>query len=164
MNKYGIEHFFIELLETVEISKLEEREQYWIEKLNTYHNGYNATIGGDGQILYDYAVFVEDYRQGLLIKEIAIKYGCDEHTVIVALQASNINGKLNQIKRASHIINQYDKKGNFIQQFNSQNDAARYLIDQGHKGSRTSICTNIGRVLKGQRKTAEGYIWRYANL
>ena len=163
MNKYGVEHFFINLLETAEISKLEEREQYWIKKLNTYHDGYNATIGGDGKILYDYEAFVVDYNKGLLVKEIATKYGCDTHTVTVALQASNINSKLNRIKQVSHIINQYDKNGNFIQKFNSQNDAARYLIEQGHKGSRSSICTNIGRVLKGKRKTAEGYIWKYDN-
>lgn len=163
MKKYGTEHFFVEQLEEVEISKLEEREQYWINKLDTYNNGYNATIGGDGKILYDYDLFVQDYNNGMLVKEIAEKYGCDVHTVIVALQAANINGNQNRIKRISHSIKQFDKQGNFIQQFNSQNDAARYLIEQGHKGSRTSICTNIGRVLKGQRKTAEGYIWKYSN-
>lgn len=163
MKKYGTEHFFVEQLEEVEISKLEEREQYWINKLDTYNNGYNATIGGDGKILYDYDLFVQDYNNGMLVKEIAEKYGCDVHTVTVALQAANINGNQNRIKRISHSIKQFDKQGNFIQQFSSQNDAARYLIEQGHKGSRTSICTNIGRVLKGQRKTAEGYIWKYSN-
>jgi hypothetical protein len=54
MKKYGKEHFFIELIEECPIEKLNEREQYWIAKKDTYHNGYNATIGGDGKRLIDY--------------------------------------------------------------------------------------------------------------
>jgi len=52
MNKYGIEHFYFEVIEKTD--NTEEREQYWIEKLCTYVgfkdcNGYNATLGGDGK-------------------------------------------------------------------------------------------------------------------
>lgn len=163
IKKYGKENFYIELLEEVELKDIDNKEQYWISKLDTYNNGYNATIGGDGKPIYDYLLFVDDFLNGLLVKEIAQKYNCDPQTVTLGLRACGIRGKDNQIKRTSHKINQYDKNNNFIQQFSSQNEAAYYLISQGHKGSRSSICTNIGRVLKGQRKTAEGYIWRYAN-
>lgn len=45
-NKYGLESFTCSLLEKVPVSKLDEREQYWIEKLGTFVNGYNATAGG----------------------------------------------------------------------------------------------------------------------
>jgi len=31
-----------------------DREVYWIEKLDTYHNGYNATYGGDGKNYINY--------------------------------------------------------------------------------------------------------------
>jgi hypothetical protein len=34
MRKYGVEHFHIELIE--ETNNPEEREIYWIEKLNAY--------------------------------------------------------------------------------------------------------------------------------
>ena len=54
MKKYGTEHFYIEEIEKVDICKLEEREKYWINYYNSYKNGYNATLGGDGKILYDY--------------------------------------------------------------------------------------------------------------
>ena len=57
MRKYGIENFYVFLLEETEISNLEEREQFWINELDTYKNGYNATRGGDGKILYDYTLF-----------------------------------------------------------------------------------------------------------
>ena len=52
MNKYGIEHFHISLLE--ETDNPEERECYWIEKLGSFKYGYNATIGGDGRKYLDY--------------------------------------------------------------------------------------------------------------
>ena len=54
MRKHGTENFEIELIEEISIDKLSEREMYWIEKYNSYHNGYNATKGGDGKQLYDY--------------------------------------------------------------------------------------------------------------
>lgn len=47
IEKYGKENFIIEELEKVELSLLNEREQYWIKKLDTYKNGYNQNIGGD---------------------------------------------------------------------------------------------------------------------
>lgn len=161
IRKYGIKAFDISLLEEVDIEDLENREQFWIDKLDTYKNGYNATIGGDGKILYDYTLFLQDYTNGMLVSEIAQKYGCDTHTVTNGLRTCGVDGKTNSINRRKHPVVQKDKDGNVINIFESQNDAARYLIAQGHKGSRGSICTNIGRVLKGQRKTAEGYIWEY---
>lgn len=50
MAKYGIEHFSISIVEdNIENEKLPEREKYWIKYFNTYYEGYNATIGGDGK-------------------------------------------------------------------------------------------------------------------
>ena len=161
IQKYGVENFSISLLEdNIQDNEINEREKFWISKLNTYYQGYNATLGGDGKILYDYTLFIEDYNSGMLVNEIANKYGCDRHTVTKALQINNVDGKINSINRLKHKVYQYDKENNFIQSFDSQRDAARYLIENGHKGSITSIATNIGRVVKGQRKSAEGYIWK----
>ena len=161
MNKYGVEHFSIKELEQCDLENLATQEQYWVDKLDTYYNGYNATRGGDGKILYDYIVIVEDYQDGYLVKEICAKYGCDKSVIRRALNCAGIeNGQENRHKRDRHHIAQYDKNNNFIQEFESQVKAAEYLIKQGSKGKITSISTNIGRVLKGQRKTAEGYIWK----
>ena len=55
MNKYGFEHFSISMLEECLAEDAAKREQYWIKKLNTYgRNGYNSTMGGEGNQLYDY--------------------------------------------------------------------------------------------------------------
>lgn len=47
IRKYGFENFEIEILEECEKEELKEREIYWINKLNTYEDGYNNTPGGN---------------------------------------------------------------------------------------------------------------------
>lgn len=47
-NKYGEDAFEFIVLEYCDVADLNEREVYWIEKLGTYINGYNLSIGGDG--------------------------------------------------------------------------------------------------------------------
>lgn len=47
MNKYGLDNFKIRILEECDADKLNEREIYWIDFLESYRNGYNATTGGD---------------------------------------------------------------------------------------------------------------------
>ena len=44
--KYGVENFYCDILEEVPNERLNEREIYWINKYNSYHNGYNMSIGG----------------------------------------------------------------------------------------------------------------------
>lgn len=47
INKYGLHNFKIRILEECNVDVLNEREIYWINSLDTYHHGYNATTGGD---------------------------------------------------------------------------------------------------------------------
>ena len=45
--KYGLENFQLEILEECLIDELDEKERYWIKKLNTLTpNGYNILQGG----------------------------------------------------------------------------------------------------------------------
>lgn len=47
MRKYGIENFVFEIIEECSIDELDEKERYWISKLNTLSpNGYNILEGG----------------------------------------------------------------------------------------------------------------------
>jgi hypothetical protein len=46
MRKYGIENFFVEKIEECEEDRLDEREIYWIQKYNSFNDGYNSTLGG----------------------------------------------------------------------------------------------------------------------
>ena len=53
MNKYGVDNFSFEIIEEIEDSSLNEREQYWIrEKKSLTPNGYNMTVGGEGTLGY----------------------------------------------------------------------------------------------------------------
>lgn len=51
IRKYGIENFSFEVLEECAADELNEKEIYWVDKLGTYNNGYNMTLGGGGSNL-----------------------------------------------------------------------------------------------------------------
>jgi group I intron endonuclease len=48
VKKYGWENFIYGIIENVNIEDLDYKEIYFIEYYDTYHNGYNSTIGGAG--------------------------------------------------------------------------------------------------------------------
>ena len=52
IQKYGIENFKYEVLETVDKEHLNDREIYWIEYYNSVENGYNLTYGGNQNIIF----------------------------------------------------------------------------------------------------------------
>lgn len=49
IQKYGKENFLYETLEECSIDQLNEKEKYWIEKLQATKYGYNCSAGGDQQ-------------------------------------------------------------------------------------------------------------------
>lgn len=160
--KYGVDNFTITLLE--ETDNPNEREQYWIEFYNSFHYGYNATLGGEGKPIYDYDIFVQEYQQGMQVCEIANRYQCDPGTVSKALQIAGLTGITNRVKKRMHPVYQFTLDGKLIQKFESQAAAAQYLLENNiASGNKTSIVTNIGRVAKKQRQMSYGYVWRYNN-
>lgn len=46
MKKYGTDNFIFSILEECGLEQLDQREIFWIQKLNTYLHGYNMTNGG----------------------------------------------------------------------------------------------------------------------
>lgn len=163
MNKYGTEHFYIELIEEVDLELLSQRECYWIEFYNTYYNGYNATKGGDGRQLYDYDLIVEIYLQGLTMKEISNQLGCDVKVIRNALKLANIDTFQNMVKSFGKSVAAYDKEHNLIASFDSESDAARWLIDEGiaQTDSVKTVGSVVARAAKGQRKSAYKMLWEF---
>ena len=47
--KYGLEKFTFEIIEECQQSELNDKEIYWVQHYDTFFNGYNQTLGGDGQ-------------------------------------------------------------------------------------------------------------------
>ena len=86
MRKHGRDKFYIETIEKVEDNKLSERETYWIKYYDSYNNGYNMTLGGEGVILYDINTFLELWNKGYSTSEIADMVGCCQATVSRRLQ------------------------------------------------------------------------------
>lgn len=158
MNKYGIENFIIEELEHVDdVSLLNEKECYWIQELQTYgSNGYNATKGGDGKILYDYKEIIELANLGYTYNQISEKIGCCKDIIHKVLKSSGTKIK----KENSQLIAQFDLAGNYIQTFFGSGDAAMWLIEHGKTISK-GASSPILKCCKGYRKTAYGYIWKF---
>lgn len=160
MQKYGIQNFSIMCLEEVQdISQLAIKEIYWIEKLGTYGaNGYNATKGGDGSILYDHTKIVTLYNLGYSITSIARKIGCCKDVIQTVLKNNNI-----QSRKGSTIIEQYSLEGKFIQAFNSSIEAAKWLISNNIVTTKRSS-DRIIECCKGKYKTIYGFKWKYKNV
>lgn len=159
MNKYGIENFKIEEIEYIEDdSKLSEREVYWINELQTYgHNGYNATMGGDGKILYDYNEIIELAKLGYSSSQIIEKIGCCVDIVYKVLKTHDIKLR----KGDSKMVLQYDLANNYIQTFFSLSDAMIWLVDHGYAKNTTAV-SKISNCCKGKSKTAFKYKWKFA--
>lgn len=54
MRIHGIDNFYAEALEEVDVADLDEREKYWVHKLNSFEDGYNSTPDGQGFARNDY--------------------------------------------------------------------------------------------------------------
>ena len=159
MNKYGIENFSIEQIE--ETSSPEEREKYWIEKYDSFHNGYNATLGGDGKPYINYDLVIAKYNILQNQKDVAEKLNIDKKTVHKILKEKEVN-IIKNIPNSKKIA-QYDLNGNFIESFISAGEAGRKIISIGL--SKTKNSNSVGNRIRdcanGQRKTAYGFVWKF---
>lgn len=159
--KYGIENFYIELIEDCDSEFADEREIYWIKYFNSYNeNGYNATIGGTMYEPYDYKYIANLIKLGLTTKEIVQKIGCCKQLVYRVAKLNNL--KINGANHNKQVA-QYTKNDNLLQIFNSLNEAARYIKTSNNISSNIStIRTNISRKCRNNKyKIAYNYKWNY---
>lgn len=163
MNKYGIENFIVEQLYECDNEELNSYEIQYIEKYNTYSNGYNATKGGDGKILFDYKLILKLYQEGISMVEVASKVKCSVDTVSKVIHINNI--PLNKIIAGNCknpvSVKQFDLNDNFIRQWDSIADAAHWLVDNGYaKTYNGGVRQKISLCVKGKLKTAYKFIWK----
>lgn len=165
MRKYGVEHFYIELIE--ETDKPEERERYWIEQKRSFKNGYNATLGGDGKRYIDYDLVITTYRKIQNASKTAEMLGICKDSVIKILKSRDkpiISSQEVVIRQFGKITNMYDLNGEFLRSFPSTNAAAEYMVQNGLTGcKKTTIKQHITEVCTGRRKTAAKFKWQYAD-
>lgn len=159
INKYGVENFIVYSLEECADEIRWDREQYWIKKLNSYNDGYNATTGGDGGSTkeIDKEIFISLYEQHFSPQELAEYFNCCTDTISAYAKKFGISFKgWNQRNEVVCI------KEGFCKSFYSACDASRWLIDEGYSMAKIdSIAINIMRCCKGTRKTAYGFKWMF---
>lgn len=166
MNKYGVEHFSIELIEECDDSIVNDREIYWIHFFNSYHNGYNATLGGEGRMKYDKEEVLSLYRQGHTLREICNILHCDSSIPRKILKSYNIDTLKNQNDKNRELYGKkcqaISKTDNTILFFDTMFDGAAY-IKENHLSvdSLQGIHTHISQVCNGKRKSAYGFKWNF---
>lgn len=168
MNKYGVEHFRIELIEQTENPV--EREIYWIKQYNSYHNGYNATLGGEGKSYINYHKILKLYDTTQLSQqEIAVQCKCHKDSVknIVAIYRENPNWQQRYIQ--AHSINRPVLHPPMPvmcietqQIFSSCNSAGKWLVDIGAIKNVAYGRNRISAMLTGKvrQNKVGGYTWK----
>ncbi len=103
IRKYGASNFTLQILDECEEDQLSIKEQYWIQYYDTYYNGYNETLGGEGFWKYHTEDMMKLWNEGYNKLEIASIIGCDEKTV-----RNHLNSIIS--KKDSYIRGQQKKK------------------------------------------------------
>lgn len=101
IKKYGVDNFIVEKLEECNIEDLNEKEIYYIAKYNTFKDGYNLTIGGDGNrtLLLDdkYEEISALYLSGFSSNKIATLYKVDKASIVKILKQLGIKIRNNSL-------------------------------------------------------------------
>lgn len=164
MQKYGVEHFHIELIE--ETDHPEEREIYWIDYFNGYTQGYNATLGGDGKRVYDHEKIVSRLREHPYPCDVAEEFGCSRDLLYDLARQNGIqmkNKSNENMQGLSKTISAYTKQGDFVKSFPSTVEAATWCHSQGKCATLNSgVRSHIAEAANGKRKSAYTYIWKYS--
>ena len=154
MRKYGIENFSFELIEECTQDELDDKEQYWIKYYDSFKNGYNNTIGGNGRKFFDITDMIQLWDAGADTKQICNELGCSVETAERYLSGAIDNYYLHAHRRSNGIpVNQYSLDGEYIRTFLTIEDAKKSIGLTGH--------AIIDRVCQGTKKSAGGYQWRY---
>ena len=174
IRKYSAQNFTIEQLEECDNSLLDNREKFWIEKLDTFNHGYNATKGGQNNFAISIPVVLVDAITCEVVKEYeSMTAGINDFGSHI-IQCCNRKVKFlkngviaytkkeydslspNELKKdidsRINIICQLDFYGNLVRQWLSTREIARsYNCNWGQ----ISACC-IGLV-----DSARGYVWCY---
>lgn len=164
MNEYGLENFEIAVIEKCNDDISCEREQFWIDRLHTFENGYNNTMGGIGKPQIDYDVVKMTYLKTKSQRETAKILNIHTDSV------SKILGKQNVQKYSSadianprrRQVDVYTEDNKLIRHFESIANAAKWLCEINGRTDNETVGRNIQRGCCGKLKRAYGYIWKYA--
>jgi group I intron endonuclease len=135
--KYGKENFSIEILEEVDRSLLDKREIYYIELLDSYNKGYNATLGGQkGAKLIQTPIdqqmqIIDMYHKGSSLRSISKVFNIDKTTVKGILVKNNVKLRTTRTYKLTQ-----ENRNDIIDDFNSglsrKEIMAKYKISKSY--------------------------------
>jgi len=154
-NSLGIKNFYIEELGRYEEKELNNKEIQTIKDFDSYKNGYNMTLGGDGKTYFPYndEEVIEKYKELKTISGVAEYFKCDVFTVRTRLVNSGVKLKSSTEQHQKFIYIPEIKRciGNIKQ-------TSEWLYTRNLCASLTAAQTRIGGVLNNHpsRKTYLG--------
>lgn len=144
IRKYGSEYFEVKQLEKCDINILNEREIYWIRYYNTYKDGYNSTLGGDGSMVYEMPSkedIIQSITESKNITDLCKRYGIYQYTLNNWLAHYDIDiSKFSNIKMHKKVQVGCNINGNEMK-FDSLSSAGDFCIK-----SNITKSNNPGRV------------------
>lgn len=176
MRKYGIDNFTFEIIEDVENSKADEREEYYISKFDCVEQGYNISHFSKSPLDPEVhkKLFTEKTRKQISernrkrnLKNWKNKeYREKMSSFLSDLQKERLEDpdyraeKSAQLKKHTDSIKkqvyQYDMNWNLINVFSGTREAERKT------GFNAASISEVARTEgKGRRKTYKGFHWRY---
>ena len=158
MRKHGVENFVIERLEECENEYLDAKEIYYIQKHNSYKEGYNATLGGGGQRHdpFDGEKVLALWAEGLNLTDISGATKNNIQTIRDFLCSSGVpdidlfyRGKRVSVRQVCCID---FKTREILEVYPSIKEAGEAL---------GRSLASIGLTCQGRKESAHGYFWRY---
>lgn len=111
INKYGKNKFYVETLETgLTSEEADEREVYYIDKYNTFENGYNSTRGADTKTISkteDIELLKKLYESKMQYKDIAKVFNVNIATVGRTLKDLGLKRQMKVTK--DYLLDNLDK-------------------------------------------------------
>lgn len=115
VNKYGIENFYVGVLEYCILDELDAKEIHWIKKLNSLHpNGYNMQSGGS------FGLHSEESKISMMISKLG-KQKSKRTSKYFGVSRRIYKGKYKYWRATI----QYNGNHIFLGQFKYEEDAAR---------------------------------------
>lgn len=163
IRKYGVNDFDYEIIEDNIVSKdiLNEREKYWISYYNSYYEGYNSTMGGDGSVRRDDELIAKLFKDGYTTQEICEITGYHRGTVYKSYRAMALTEENNKRKneqtreRCSYAVEQYTLDGQYIKTWPSATECGKEF---GNQSFISAVCRQGENTL-----SAYGFLFKYEN-
>lgn len=182
IRKYGINKFDFSIIEECSSDQLDEREQYWIEYYDSYKNGYNMTIGGNGNrencekanekrkvAVLAYQLDGTFYKEFESISLASRETGVHIFVIEQCLNGNNQRGGNYQWKKKEdnfeEKISSYQKRIKSTAVKIEQYDLNNNLLNTFNSILEASKITGVSRrsimrVCNGEQNSTKGYIWK----